>query len=144
MCSSDLERQFRHVFARAEKTRGNTGLALLSMLERRFDNVLYLSGLVASRPAARQMISHGHVYINGRRARTASQVLGVDDVATFSKGEDFQKLLAEHKELSKARTCPAWIEATEKPPEVRVLSVPTREDISVPTDEQLIVELLSK
>lgn len=138
------ERQFRHVFARAEKTRGNTGFALLSMLERRLDNVLYLSRLAASRPAARQIVGHGHVYLNGRRAKTASQVLKADDVLTFAGSEQIQKLVSESLELSKSRTPPRWIEVTDKPPVVKVISVPAREDISVPTQEQLIVELLSK
>jgi len=138
------ERQFRNVFARAERTRGNTGFALLSMLERRLDNVLYLSGLAASRPAARQMIAHGHVLLNDRRARTASQVLEPDDVITFSSSDKIQKMVKEALELSKSRTRPGWIDVTEKPFSVRLISVPAREDISVPTQEQLIVELLSK
>ena len=138
------EKQFRVIFERASMTRGNTGLALLSMLERRLDNVLYLSGLCAGRSAARQMISHGHVYLNGRRARTASQALKSDDVVTFGKGEDVQKLIAQALETTKSKTRPGWLDVVETPPAVRVISEPSRDEISVPTEEQLIVELLSK
>lgn len=138
------ERQFRHLFARAERTRGNTGFALLSMLERRLDNIIYLAGLALSRPAARQMITHGCVLVNGRRAKTPSQVLSNDDVVTIAVKENIQKLVGQARELSKSRTEPGWIEVTAKPPTIKVISVPAREDISVPAKEQLIVELLSK
>ncbi len=138
------ERQFRVVFGRASKKRGNTGLTLLSMLERRLDNILYLSGLITARPGARQMIAHGHVLVNGRRARTASQILESDDMVTFSKDEEIQKMIVQSLEVTKTRTRPGWIEVTEQPPAIRVISEPARDDISVPTEEQLIVELLSK
>jgi small subunit ribosomal protein S4 len=138
------ERQFRVVFARASKIRGNTGFALLSMLERRLDNVLYLSGLITARPAARQMIVHGHILLNGRRASTPSQALKSDDVVTFSKDEGILKLVAQALEVTKTRSRPGWIEVVEEPASVRVISEPARDDISVPTQEQLIVELLSK
>jgi small subunit ribosomal protein S4 len=138
------ERQFRAAFERAAKTRGNTGMALLSMLERRLDNVLFLSGLATSRPGARQLIAHGHVLLNGHRAKTASQVLKSDDVATLCPAEGIQKLVTQCLEMSKSRTRPGWIEVVEQPPSVRVIAAPSRDEISVPTEEQLIVELLSK
>jgi len=138
------ERQFRVVFARASKTRGNTGMALLSMLERRLDNVLYLSGLVSSRPAARQLIAHGHIIMNNRRSKTASQVLKSDDVVTFSKDEGIQKMVVASLEMTKSRTRPGWMEVVDAPPSIRVIAAPSRDEISVPTEEQLIVELLSK
>lgn len=138
------ERQFRAAFERASKVRGNTGLALLSMLESRMDNVLYLSGLITARSGARQLLVHGHVYLNGRRAKTASQVLRSDDVVTFSKDEGIQKLIAQSLETTKSRTRPGWLEVVEQPPSVRVIAAPSREEISVPTEEQLIIELLSK
>ena len=138
------ETQFRVVFARASKTHGNTGMALLSLLERRLDNVLYLSGLVSSRPAARQLVVHGHIILNGRRSKTPSQVLKSDDVVTFSTDEGIQKMVAAALEMTKGRTRPGWMEVLETPPSIRVIAAPSREEISVPTEEQLIIELLSK
>ena len=138
------ERQFRAAFARASRTRGNTGMALLSRPQRRIDNVLYLSGLITSRNAARQLVGHGHVILNGHRARTASQVLKSDDVVTFETPEAIQKLLTQSLEVTKSRVRPGWMEVVEAPPSIRVIAAPAREEISVPAEEQLIVELLSK
>jgi small subunit ribosomal protein S4 len=138
------ERQFRVVFDRASKSRGNTGLALLSMLERRMDNVLYLSGLVSARSGARQLIAHGHILLNGRRSKTASQVLESDDVVTFDTDEGVQKIIAMSLETTKSRSRAGWIEVVEAPPSIKVIAVPARDEISVPTEEQLVVELLNK
>ena len=138
------ERQFRSVFTRAARSKGNTGLMLLSLLERRLDNVLYLAGLTTSRTTARQMTTHGFVLVNGLRATSPGQVLDSDDVVTLAVREKMQKMVQEALELTKGRTRPAWIQVTEQPPSVKVLGEPAREDISVPTQEQLIVELLSK
>jgi len=138
------ERPFRHLFQRAERARGNTGEALLTMLERRLDNVLYLGGLAASRPGARQMITHGQITVNGHRVDIASFLVAQDDVIGPRESEKARKLIKEHIELSRVRDVPAWLETVEEPSSITVRALPGRDDVSVETREQLVIELLSK
>jgi len=139
-----LEGQFRNYFAAVSRAPGNTGENLLITLERRVDNVLYRSGLVLSRVQGRQGIAHGNVLINGQRVDVPSYPVKVNDVITVSSADNVQKITRENLEVSKNRPIPVWLEVSEEPIQVRVLALPTREDVSVPIQEQLIVELLSK
>ena len=138
------ERPFRHLFSQAERASGNTGENLLVMLERRLDNVLYLSGLATSRSNARQMIAHGHISVNGHRVDIASFLVKQDDVIKPRDTETAKKMFKENIELSEGRDVPAWIETSTEPLETTVRSLPGRDDISVETREQLVVELVSK
>jgi len=138
------ERSFRHLFHQAERARGNTGEAMLIMLERRLDNVLYLAGLATSRANARQMITHGHITVNGHRVDVPSFLVRPDDVIKPKDNEKAKKQVKENLELSKDRDVPVWIETSEEPPAATVRALPGRDDISVETHEQLVVELLSK
>ena len=138
------ERPFRHLFHRAERAPGNTGEALLTMLERRLDNVIYLAGFAASRVHARQMITHGHVTVNDHPVHVASFLVRQDDVIRPKASEKSIKEVKESIETSKFRETPAWLEVSEGPPLVTVRALPGREDVSVETREQLVVELLSK
>ena len=139
-----LERQFRHYFDMASRAKGNTGEALLVLLERRLDNVLSRSGLTASRFHGRQLITHGNVYVDNKRVDVPSFLVSPNQVITFSSKEKIQKIAHESLELTKNRPIPVWMEVSDEPVQVKVLALPTREDVSLPIQEQLIVELLSK
>jgi len=139
-----LGRQFQRYFGEAERGKGNTGLDLLVALERRLDNVVCLLGMGTSRSQARQLIAHGHLEVNGRRATIPSQPVNVGDVIVPAPKENTKKLVAQAREVAKGRPVPAWLEVTEEPLQGRVLSMPTREEISAPVREQLIVEFCSK
>lgn len=138
------ERQFLLFFKRAERKKGVTGETLLSMLERRLDNVLFLSGFTHSRIHARKMITHGHFLLNGRKVTSPSLLVDKEDVITFNKTtiarEDFKALV----ESNKTKAIPGWLEVDFDNIEARIVSFPTREDVAIPVEEHLVVELYSK
>ncbi len=138
------EEQFRLFFKRAERQRGVTGENLLSMLERRLDNVLFLLGFSLSRAHARQLISHGHIRVNDHKVNIPSALVKVGDIIEFkersAKSEDVQAFVSSNKN----KTVPAWLEADWDHFKARVLSIPTRQDITLPVEEHLVVELYSK
>ena len=138
------ERQFRIFFQRAERKRGITGENLLSMLERRLDNVIFLIGFSHSRAHARQLITHGHYQVNDRKVNIPSFVVNKGDVVSFreksSKNEELKALV----ESNKNKTVPGWIELEAEKMKAKILSFPTREDITLPVEEHLVVELFSK
>jgi small subunit ribosomal protein S4 len=138
------ERQFRRYFQEAERSRGITGEALLSLLERRLDNVVYRLGLAASRSQARQFVRHGQVMVNGRKTDIPSYELNKDDEVTVK--EDFKKnpFLFSNVELAASRGIPAWLSLDKDSVKGRVMNLPKREDITMEINEQLIVELYSK
>jgi len=139
-----LERQFRNYFRKAERQKGNTGENLLVMLERRLDNVLCLVSFAASRKSARQLIRHGHITVNDKKVDIASYLVKVGDVIKPKSTETNLNIVKANIELLKGRNIPAWIEFKAEIPEAVVTQLPAREDISVPVQEQLIVELCSK
>jgi len=138
------EKQFRLFFKRADRKKGITGENLLSMLERRLDNVIYLIGFAHSRIHARQMITHGHFRINDKKATIPSMLVNKEDVITF------QAKSAEHEEYSamvesgKNKSVPSWLEVDTENKQARIVSFPTREDITLPAEEHLVVELYSR
>lgn len=136
-----LERQFRRIYARARKWRGNTGEKLLEFLERRLDNTLYRAGLAPTRTSARQFVSHGHVSVNGKRITIPSYEVQAYDVITLgAKGLEIpavKKLLATAPDQ-----LPEWIER--KGPVGRIGRLPLRSDIKEDVNEQLIVEYYSR
>lgn len=136
------ERQFRIYFQGATKSRGNTGETLLVTLERRLDNVLFRCGYALSRTQARQFISHGHVKVNGRKVSIPSYLVKSSDLITANR-EKSERLFRESLEISKA-TAPTWLSVSESPIEVRVASMPTRDEITDEIAENLIVEFCSK
>ena len=139
-----LESQFRRCFKRAERARGNTGENLLLFLERRLDNVITGMGFAASRATARQLIRHGHIAVNGRRVTAASQQVNAGDQITPTAHDRSKAVVAANLERVANRGVPAWLEVSPEPPVGTVVRLPSREDVSLPVDEQLIVELLSK
>ena len=139
-----LETQFRLCFARAERTRGNTGENLLLALERRLDNVVASIGFATSRSHARQMVTHGHILINGHRATIPSQEVKDGDEITVANRDKSKAAVLANLEKTQSLPVPSWLEATAEPPVARVVRPVTREDVTLPVQEQLVVELLSK
>ena len=139
-----LEDQFRRYFEQAERTRGITGETLLQLLERRLDNVAYRLGLAPSHAAARQLVRHGHLQVNGRKVSIPSfQVKAGDEVRVREKSKKLAVVLTT-LEARKGQDLPEWLSIDAAALTGRVLSVPTRGSISTPINEQLIVEFYSK
>ncbi len=139
-----FERQFRRVFQEAERLRQNTGVAMLCLLERRLDNVVYKVGFAPSRPSARQIIGHGHVYVNGRRVDRPSFRVNQGDKISVKKSDRSEAMVRQHLEGDGMRTVQQWLEVSPEKLEATVAALPTRDDIQIPVEEQLIVELCSR
>ena len=139
-----LERQFRLTFHKAERQKGVTGELLLILLERRLDNMLYRSGIASSRNQARQFIRHKHILINGKKADIPSMLVSVNDVVSVSEKIKNSAQISENMEIAARRTAPSWIEFDKDAVKFVVKALPNREDITLPIQEQLIVELYSK
>ena len=139
-----LESQFRRYFAEAERQRGITGETLLQLLERRLDNVVYRLGLATSRSQARQLVRHGHFYVNGKRADVPSYSLKEGDAVSVRERSNKKASILYAMEEVKGRGIPGWLEFDASAMTGRVASLPTREQINLPVQEQLIVELYSK
>jgi small subunit ribosomal protein S4 len=137
-----LEDQFRRYFEAADRTRGITGETLLQLLERRFDNVIYRLGLATSRAQARQLVRHGHFQVNGRKVDIPSYSLRSGDVVTIRPTSQKAPTILHAIEEVKGRGIPAWLSFDGAAG--KVVSLPTREQINLPVQEQLIVELYSK
>ncbi|WP_291561032.1 MULTISPECIES: 30S ribosomal protein S4 [unclassified Clostridium] len=137
-----LEKQFRLYYDKAEKQRGITGENLLRYLELRLDNVVYRLGYGNSRAEARQLVNHGHFLVNGKKVDIASYSVSLNDVISVSEKSRATEKFKVFNENPK--TLPNWLEANQAAFEGKVLSLPAREDIDVPVNETLIVELYSK
>jgi small subunit ribosomal protein S4 len=139
-----LEDQFRRYFESAERTRGITGATLLQLLERRLDNVIYRLGLSTSRSQARQLVRHGHFLINGKKVDIPSYSLKQGDVVTVLARSQKNTTIEHAIQEVKGRGIPEWLTFDAASISGRVVSMPTREQINLPVQEQLIVELYSK
>jgi small subunit ribosomal protein S4 len=137
-----LEKQFRNYYKKASRQPGVTGENLLRLLERRLDNVLVRLGFAASRRQARQLVDHGHLLVNGRRVNIPSFQVRPSDILSVKEGSKSAQVIRDATELT--ATVPAWLQADYDSLTAKVLRLPEREDISVPVQEQLIVELYSK
>ncbi len=139
-----LESQFKGYFEKAEKTEGITGENLLSLLERRLDNVVYRIGLADSRKEARQLVTHGHFRLNGKKVNIPSMIVRAGDVITLREAsrssEKFKALI----ESLDTRITPKWIELDKGQVVAKIAALPQREDVDFPFEEHLIVELYSK
>lgn len=139
-----LERQFRKYFQRAEATKGNTGDVLMSLLERRLDNVVHRLGFGLSRSAARQLICHGHVTVNGRRCDVSSYLVNVGDVIRVKNRSKSLDLARGHM-AENSRQPADFVSLTgAEIPEGIVGRLPAADDVSIPVQTQLIVELCSR
>ena len=139
-----LESQFRLYFRKAARTKGNTGATLLSLLERRLDNVVLASGFALSRNHARQMINHGHFRVNDRRVDVASYSVRPGDKVSVRQHQKTVKMVTEALEVNKSQAVPDWIVVQGDKMLAEVVRIPTREHVPHPIQEQLIVELCSK
>lgn len=139
-----LEKQFRHFFEQAERQKGVTGELLLCLLERRLDNVLFRAGLAHSRSHARQLIRHNHVLVNNRRVNIPSCLVSVPSEIALCDKIKVNPQVQEMVLLSARREIPPWLQVDLDVMKVKVISSPAREDVAVPIQEQLIVELFSK
>ncbi len=139
-----LEDQFRRYFEAADRTRGITGETLLQLLERRFDNVVYRLGLATSRPQARQLVRHGHFLVNGKKVDIPSYSLRAGDVVTVKSTSTKNATIVHAMEEVKGRGIPEWLNFDPSALAGRISQLPTREQINLPVQEQLIVELYSK
>jgi len=138
------ERQFRNYYQKAVRKKGITGEVLLQLLETRLDNVIYLLGFAASRAQARQLISHGHVAVDGKRVNISSyQLKEGQGVSIMSSSKEITPIV-EAKETGSSLTTPEWLEVDLDNLKGKVLRIPEREDIKAPVNERMIIELYSK
>ncbi len=139
-----LERQFRLYFKEAARRKGVTGENLLRQLEVRLDNVAYSLGFASSRPQARQLVRHGHVSVNGRKVNIPSYQLRKGDVVEVREKSRKNEQVRRSIETASGRGVPMWLELKPEEFQGTVMELPNREDIRLPIQEQLIVELYSK
>ncbi len=140
-----FERQFRKYFDMASRRSGNTGDALMSLIERRLDNVVTRLGFALSRAAGRQIIAHGHVSVNGRKVDIPSYLVRPGDVISVKDRDASKKLVAATLSHEGMPPVPDWLDRMgTEPAEGRVNRLPAAQDISLPVNPQLIVELLSR
>ena len=139
-----LERQFKGYYEMAERRQGKTGENLLSILESRLDNVVYRLGFAMTRPEARQLVSHGHVTVNGRKVNIPSFLVKPGMVITLKDSSKNLEKIKANVEGSSYRATPKWLEYDANNMVAKVVAAPAREDIDLPVEEHLIVELYSK
>lgn len=139
-----LETQFRNYFEKADRQQGITGENLLRLLERRLDNVVYRLGFGASRTEARQLVRHGHFLVNGQKVNIPSFLIKVGQEITVREGSKESPRIKELAQLAAAKTIPAWLELDAEKMAAKIVAIPSREEIDVPVQEHLIVELYSR
>jgi len=139
-----FERQFRRYFGIARRTTGMTGLVLLQTLELRLDSVVYRLGFAVDRAQARQLVNHGHIRVNGKRADIASMILRPGDVVTVKESARQNTYFKELLDVVDKRSYPSWVDRDGKALTGRVLRVPDRSEIDGNLNEQLIVEYYSR
>ena len=137
------EGQFRAYYAKADRMKGITGENMLSLLERRLDNVIFRMGIGASRSQARQLVNHGHFLVNGKKVNIPSYIVRVGDVVTVKENKTSNKYFEAIKAM-KVGVMPKWLEFNPEKLEGKILALPTREDIDSQISEHMIVELYSK
>jgi small subunit ribosomal protein S4 len=138
------EGQFRNYFEKAARSRGVTGEKLLQQLERRLDNVVFRMGLATSRRQARQLVRHGHIEVSGRKVNIPSFEVNVGHEITVREGSRKLVMLEHAKDVASHQPSPTWLEIDRESYKGRVTALPKRDEIQLPVNEQLIVELYSK
>jgi small subunit ribosomal protein S4 len=139
-----LEKQFRNYFMKAASQRGVTGDNLVKLLERRFDNIIFRSGFAPSRAGARQLVTHGHLLINGKKVNIPSYLVTPGDLIEFRQRSKNMEAVTDSLNKAPESRIPAWIQVDKANQKAVFLSVPEREEIQEPYNEQLVVELYSK
>jgi small subunit ribosomal protein S4 len=139
-----LERQFRRLFNKALKKRGVTGETLLQLLETRLDNVVFRVGFATTRPFARQMVTHGHIRVNGRKVSSPSYNVRAGDIVEIRDTAATRQLAAKSLESAQIRPVPDWITFNREALRAQIARIPSRDDIQPIVNEQLIVEFYSR
>jgi small subunit ribosomal protein S4 len=139
-----MERQFRGVYEKALKRRGVTGEQMLQILETRLDNVVYHLGLANTRAAARQMVSHGHITVNGRKVDVPSFGLKVNDAVAVKNSNVSRQLATKNLEIATSRAVPDWLSLSKEEFKGTVMRIPTRAEIQPIANEQAVVEFYSR
>ncbi len=139
-----LETQFRNYFLKATATKGVTGHILLQFLERRLDSVLFNGGFAKSRTDGRQIVSHNHVSVNGRRVNIASFRVRPNDIVEIKTDDKAKANIKANVEATKERKVPGWLQVDAANLAIKITRVPTREDVTFTVNEQLVVELYSR
>ena len=139
-----LEKPFRNYYAKAEKMKGQTGVNLMTLLELRLDNVLFRLGFGRTRKECRQIVDHKHVLVNGKTVNIPSYKVSVGDVIEIKEKHKTSPRYKEILEVTGGRMVPSWLEANQEALSGTVKELPAREEIDVPVNETLIVELYSK
>jgi len=139
-----LERQFRGIYDKAKKMEGITGENLLVLLERRIDNVVFRMGLASTRRQARQLVTHGHIAVNGKRLNIPSAVIKAGDVVSVMDSSRDKEYFKGKAEALAKQSVPAWMTLNAEKLSCTVDRFPTREEIDIPIEEHLVVELYSK
>ena len=137
-----MEKQFRNLFKKAERMKGVTGHNFMILLERRLDSALYRAGFALSRKQARQIVSHGHVLVNGRRLDIPSYTVNTGDVLEVK--EKSKEMVPVKEALEAGREIPEWMSVDKDKMKAEIVSLPTRESVTHPIQEQLIVEFFSR
>lgn len=139
-----MEHQFRRLFERAKRVRGVTGATLLQLLETRIDNVVYRGGFSTSRRGSRQMVVHGHVYVNGVKVTSPSYNVKAGDAIEIKNKPGSRQLAQKNLDTASLQAAPDWMTVDKEKFKAIVNRVPTREDIQVNVNEQLVVEFYSR
>ncbi len=139
-----LNRQFMAYFHKAERVKGNTGEVLLQLLERRLDNVVYKLNFASSRKSARQLISHGHIHINGRKVDISDYTTKVGDRITVKNSPKSVKQVKQQLDSNVNFATQGWLQLNREKPEATIVALPSRDDVQIPVEEQLVVEFCSR
>jgi small subunit ribosomal protein S4 len=139
-----MERQFRNVYERALKRRGVTGETMLQILETRLDNVVYHLGFASTRPAARQMVAHGHVKVNGRKVNIPSYALRINDLVEVKDTSVSRQMATKGLEMATSRAVPDWLSLNKDAFKGTIVRVPSRDEIQPIANEQAVVEFYSR
>jgi small subunit ribosomal protein S4 len=139
-----MEKQFRGVYEKAKNKRGITGETMLQILETRLDNVVYQLGFANTRAAARQMVNHGHITVNGRKAAIASFATKVNDVISVKNNVVSKSLATKNMETTTSRAVPDWLSLNKEELKGTVMRIPTRDEIQPIANEQAVVEFYSR
>lgn len=139
-----MEKQFLSYFHQAERRKGNTGIVLLELLERRLDNVVYKLNFAPSRKAARQVITHGHIYLNGRRVSIPDITMKIGDKLTLKNSDKSRKIVKDQLASNPSYTVQGWLQLDADKPAATIVGLPTRDDVQLAVEEQLVVEFCSR
>lgn len=138
------DRQFMRYFHKVERIKGNTGETLLQLLERRLDNVVYKLNFAASRKAAKQLIGHGHIYVNGRKVDISDYSVKTGDKISVKGSEKSVKRVKQQVESNPNFSTQSWLQLDREKLEATVVALPKRDDVQIPVEEQLFVEFCSR